>query len=134
MRFPQAFFCCLRGEQNHAFSFMEHESLDQHETHERLAETHAVAEESAAAPTAFNDFVLAYDALKAMPCVVANNLTGQPLGGKTLAPGIYCFPSTTARASSHGHFDARRGWRQQRGLGLPSRDRHHDRRRLGSHD
>src|SRR2546427_169013 len=52
MRFPQAFFCCLRGEQNHAFSFMEHEALDQHETHERLAETHAVAEESAAAPTA----------------------------------------------------------------------------------
>ena len=96
MRFPDAFFCCLRGEQNHAFSFMEHEELDQHETHERLAETHAVAEESAAAPTAFNDFVLAYDALKAMPCVVANNLTGQPLGGKTLAPGIYCFPSTTA--------------------------------------
>src|SRR5438105_9066390 len=50
----------------------------------------------AAATTAFKDFVLAYDALAAMPCVVANNLTGQPLGGKTLAPGIYCFPSTTA--------------------------------------
>jgi len=50
----------------------------------------------AAATTAFKDFVLAYDALAAMPCVAANNLTGQPLGGKTLAPGIYCFPSTTA--------------------------------------
>ncbi len=44
-----------------------------------------------AATTAFNDFVLAYDALKAMTCDAAHNLTGQPLGGKTLAPGVYCF-------------------------------------------
>src|SRR5438874_13160225 len=93
MRFPHAFCCCLRGEQNHAFSFMEHEELDQHETHERLAETHAVAEESAAAPTAFNDFVLAYDALKAMPCVVANNLTGQPLGGRRSRRGSIVSPA-----------------------------------------
>jgi hypothetical protein len=50
----------------------------------------------AATTTAFNDVALAYDALKAMPCSAANNLTGQPLGGKTLAPGVYCFPSTTA--------------------------------------
>src|SRR2546430_4737038 len=123
MRFPHAFFCCLRGEQNHAFSFMEHEELDQHETHERLAETHAVAEESAAAPTAFNDFVLAYDALKAMPCVVANNLTGQPLGGKTLAPGIYCFPSTTADLTTgtltlDGGGDSNAVWVFQVGTGI----------------
>src|SRR5256885_16101217 len=96
MRFPHAFFCCLRGEQNHAFSFMEHEALDQHETHERLAETHAVAEESAAATTAFNDFVLAYDALKAVPCVVPNNLTGQPPGGKSPPPGTYGSPRPRA--------------------------------------
>jgi type VI secretion system secreted protein VgrG len=50
----------------------------------------------AATTTAFNDVALAYDVLKAMPCTAANNLTGQPLGGKTLAPGVYCFPSTTA--------------------------------------
>jgi ice-binding like protein len=50
----------------------------------------------ATSTTAFNDVALAYDALKAMPCNAANNLTGQPLGGKTLAPGVYCFPSTTA--------------------------------------
>jgi type VI secretion system secreted protein VgrG len=52
------------------------------------------------ATAAFNDFVLAYDALAAMPCDAAHNLTGQPLGGKTLAPGVYCFPSTTADLTS----------------------------------
>jgi hypothetical protein len=50
----------------------------------------------AAATTAFADFAVAYNALAAMPCNAANNLTGQTLAGKTLAPGVYCFPSTTA--------------------------------------
>ena len=50
----------------------------------------------AVATTAFNDFVLAYDAFKAMTCVAANNLTGQQLGGKALAPGVYCFDTTAA--------------------------------------
>jgi hypothetical protein len=50
----------------------------------------------AAATTAFADFAVAYNALAAMPCDAANNLTGQTLAGKTLAPGVYCFPSTTA--------------------------------------
>lgn len=48
----------------------------------------------AAANLAFNDFVLAYEALKAMTCDPANNLTGQELGGQTLSPGVYCFNST----------------------------------------
>jgi hypothetical protein len=37
------------------------------------------------------DAVTAYDSLVAMTCPVANNLTGQNLGGKALAPGVYCF-------------------------------------------
>jgi Ice-binding-like len=49
----------------------------------------------ATAVTAFNAFSTAYTALKAKTCPPANNLTGQALGGKTLAPGVYCF-STTA--------------------------------------
>ena len=48
----------------------------------------------AVATRAHNDFVIAYDALKAMPCAPANHLTGQGLGGKTLAPGVYCFDTT----------------------------------------
>ena len=48
----------------------------------------------AAATTAFNDFVLAYDALAAMPRNAANNLTGQQLGGMRLAPGVYYFDTT----------------------------------------
>src|SRR5436305_87679 len=54
----------------------------------------------AAATTAFADFAVAYDALAAMPCDAANNLTGQALAGKTLAPGVYCFPSTTANLTA----------------------------------
>ena len=51
----------------------------------------------AAATTAFNDTFgvgRAYAILDALPCVAANDLTGQPLGGKTLAPGVYCFMTT----------------------------------------
>lgn len=51
----------------------------------------------AAATTAYNDTFgigQSYDTLKALPCDAAHNLTGQPLGGMTLAPGVYCFNST----------------------------------------
>lgn len=48
----------------------------------------------ATATTALNDFMLAYDALDAMTCDAQHNLTGQELGGKTLAPGVYCFNTT----------------------------------------
>jgi Ice-binding-like len=48
----------------------------------------------ATAMTAFNAFSTAYTALKAKTCPSANNLTGQALGGKTLAPGVYCFNTT----------------------------------------
>jgi Ice-binding-like len=47
---------------------------------------------------AFNGFVTAFRALNALPC--GTNLTGQALGGKTLAPGVYCFPGTTAGLAS----------------------------------
>src|SRR3977135_3006551 len=50
----------------------------------------------AATTTAFADFAVAYDALAAMPCDAANNLTGQALAGKKLAPGRYCFPRPPA--------------------------------------
>src|ERR1039457_1084766 len=48
----------------------------------------------ATAVAAFNAFSTAYTALKAKTCSPANNLTGQALGGKTLAPGVYCFNKT----------------------------------------
>jgi hypothetical protein len=48
----------------------------------------------ATAVAAFNAFSTAYTALKAKTCPPANHLTGQALGGKTLAPGVYCFNST----------------------------------------
>jgi Ice-binding-like len=48
----------------------------------------------ATAASATRDFLIAYDALKAMTCDPANNLTGQDLGGKSLAPGVYCFNTT----------------------------------------
>lgn len=35
-----------------------------------------------------------YDMLDAMACDAAHNLTGQPLGGKVLSPGVYCFDTT----------------------------------------
>lgn len=48
----------------------------------------------ASAAEAFSDFLTAYTDFKAMPCPPAHNLTGQALGGKTLAPGVYCFNTT----------------------------------------
>lgn len=43
----------------------------------------------AIANTAHADAVTYYNSLRALPCTT--NLTGQDLGGKTLAPGVYCF-------------------------------------------
>jgi Ice-binding-like len=59
----------------------------------------AVHAGDATAMTAFNAFSTAYTALKAKTCPAPNNLTGQELGGKTLAPGVYCF-NTTAGLST----------------------------------
>src|ERR1039457_5478791 len=53
----------------------------------------------ATAVAAFNAFGAAYTALKAKTCPPANNLTGQALGGKTLAPGVYCFNKTAGLTS-----------------------------------
>jgi hypothetical protein len=44
---------------------------------------------SLVAHQAYGDFLLASAALGAVPCDV--NLTGQPLIGQSLAPGVYCF-------------------------------------------
>ena len=38
---------------------------------------------------AYGDLLLAYEALGSVPCDV--NLTGHPLIGQSLAPGVYCF-------------------------------------------
>ena len=43
---------------------------------------------------AFTDPLNTYDALQALPCPAANNLTGKALAGMTLAPGVYCFVTT----------------------------------------
>lgn len=47
---------------------------------------------NAVATTAQSDVTPAFNALAAMPC--GTSLTGQDLGGKTLAPGVYCFTSS----------------------------------------
>lgn len=48
----------------------------------------------ATAGTAHADAQTYYTGLLAFACPAANNLTGQDLGGKTLAPGVYCFNSS----------------------------------------
>jgi hypothetical protein len=40
------------------------------------------------------DLTTAYNTLAAMPCLPANNRTSVDLGGKTLAPGVYCFDTS----------------------------------------
>ena len=42
------------------------------------------------------DLTFAYNLMVAKPC--GTNLTGMDLGGKTLAPGVYCFNSSAAMA------------------------------------
>jgi hypothetical protein len=46
----------------------------------------------AVAAQAQSDLTTAYNALAGLAC--ETNLTGQDLGGKTLAPGVYCFSSS----------------------------------------
>jgi hypothetical protein len=46
----------------------------------------------AAAIQAHSDLAIAYNDLGAAAC--EHNLTGQDLGGQTLAPGVYCFDTT----------------------------------------
>ena len=48
----------------------------------------------AVAIQAHADLAAAYDDLKAAAC--EHNLTGQELGGQTLAPGVYCFDTSAA--------------------------------------
>ena len=48
----------------------------------------------AVSQTAQGDLTTAYNQLAGMPCSPANALTGQDLGGMTLAPGVYCFTSS----------------------------------------
>jgi len=50
-----------------------------------------VREGDAVAVQALLDARHAYDLLDARTCPAANNLTGQNLGGRSLAPGVYCF-------------------------------------------
>jgi hypothetical protein len=40
------------------------------------------------------DAQVLYDYLDGLPCDPANNLTGTDLGGRVLAPGVYCFDSS----------------------------------------
>ena len=53
----------------------------------------------ATAVAGFNAFLTKYTNLMAEPCPPANNMTGQALGGKTLAPGVYCFNKTAGLTS-----------------------------------
>jgi len=51
----------------------------------------AIHQGDATANLAFNDFVLAYDELAAVPCPTdAPHLLSGNLGGKLLSPGVYC--------------------------------------------
>ena len=50
-----------------------------------------IHEADAVAVQALLDAAAAFDALGARRCRPANDLTGQDLGGKMLAPGVYCF-------------------------------------------
>ncbi len=45
------------------------------------------------AATAESDLTTAYNFAAGEPCIAANNLSGQNLGGLTVMPGVYCFSS-----------------------------------------
>ena len=49
----------------------------------------SIHDNDAVAAQAQSDLTVAYNSLAGMAC--GTNLTGQDLGGKTLAPGVYCF-------------------------------------------
>ena len=53
-----------------------------------------------------SDLTTAYNSLAGMPCLPANDRTGVDLGGKTLAPGVYCFPNTSAGITGNLVLDA----------------------------
>ena len=55
---------------------------------------------NAVASQAVTDLGTAYVSLAGQACPPANNLTGQDLGGKTLAPGVYCFTSSAGQIAS----------------------------------
>ncbi|MDQ3011915.1 MAG: ice-binding family protein, partial [Acidobacteriota bacterium] len=57
----------------------------------------------AVAMQAHSDLVTAYNSLAGLPC--GTNLTGQDLGGLTLAPGVYCF-NTSAQLTGILTLDA----------------------------
>jgi Ice-binding-like len=59
----------------------------------------------AVAGQAQSDAVTAYNSLVAEACPLANNLTGQDLGGLTLLPGVYCF-NTSAQLTGTLTLDA----------------------------
>jgi hypothetical protein len=50
-----------------------------------------IREGDAVAVQALQGATAAFDAVEDRTCPAANNLTGQNLGGKSLAPGVYCF-------------------------------------------
>jgi len=60
---------------------------------------------NAVAMQAQADVTTAYNSLAGLPCLPANNLTGQDLGGLTLAPGVYCF-NTSAQLTGTLTLDA----------------------------
>jgi hypothetical protein len=70
----------------------------------------------ATAALAHANFVTAYDALVAMTCDPANHLTGD-LGGRSLAPGVYCF-ATTAGLTGQLTLTGSGPWVFQIGTGL----------------
>jgi hypothetical protein len=55
---------------------------------------------NAVASQAVTDLGTAYVSLAGQACPPANDLTGQDLGGKTLAPGVYCFTSSAGQIAS----------------------------------
>jgi hypothetical protein len=73
----------------------------------------------AVATQAHTDLATAYGALKAVSC--QHNLTGQDLGGQTLAPGVYCFNTTvglTGALTLDGAGDSNATWIFQIGTAL----------------
>jgi hypothetical protein len=60
-------------------------------TEANLAEGSSIHEGDAVAVQALQGARAAYAALAELDCEAANDLTGENLGGKSLAPGVYCF-------------------------------------------
>lgn len=52
------------------------------------------------------DLTTAYSNLAGRQCIAANIRSGVDLGGKTLKPGVYCFPNTTAQITGDLVLDA----------------------------